>query len=131
LPHAGPPYPFDHTSIIATLCLLFNLPSLTRRDAVAPDLLGPLSLADPVNDGPPSVTASDLQATPEEVQQQAGTGLNSMQSALSRMAAHLPAKPVGTTAVPLVPQPMVPLAFGTVAKAAADAIERVKAFLAF
>jgi hypothetical protein len=47
------------------------------------------------------------------------------------MAAHLPAKPVGTTAVPPVPQPMVPLAFGTVAKAAADAIERVKAFLAF
>jgi len=131
LPHVGPPYPFDHTSIIATLSLLFNLPSLTRRDAVAPDLLGPCSLADPVNDGPPSVTAGDLQATPHEVQQQAGTGLNSMQSALSRMAAHLPAEPVGTAAAPPVPQPMVPLAFGTVAEAAADAIERVKAFLAF
>ena len=31
--------PFDHTSVIKTLCLRFDLPSLTERDRAAPDFL--------------------------------------------------------------------------------------------
>jgi Phosphoesterase family len=55
----GPPYPFDHTSIIATVRKLFNLGEpLTARDRVVPDLLGALSLALPTNDGPARIDPS-------------------------------------------------------------------------
>lgn len=53
LPHRGPPFPFDHTSIIATLRACFDLGKpLSRRDAVAPDLASVLNLAAPTNYGP-------------------------------------------------------------------------------
>jgi phospholipase C len=91
LPHEGPPYPFDHTSIIATLRKLFNLGQpLTARDAVAPDLLGPLSLENPDNDGPESVTPTPATPSPAEVAAHASAPPNDMQRSLCRMAAHLP-----------------------------------------
>lgn len=46
-------YPFDHTSILATLHKLFDIgPPLTPRVAAAPDLLSALTLERPENDGP-------------------------------------------------------------------------------
>jgi phospholipase C len=52
LPHNGPPCPFDHTSILATLRKIFDLgPALTARGKVAPDLVGVLSLEEPENEG--------------------------------------------------------------------------------
>jgi phospholipase C len=63
-------YPFDHTSILATLHTLFEIgPPLTPRVAAAPNLLPALSLARPENDGPQHLTidprrpqASELKA---------------------------------------------------------------------
>lgn len=56
VPHNGPPYPFDHTSVIATLRKCFNLVGpLTQRDAVAPDLETVLNLETPSNSGPDKV----------------------------------------------------------------------------
>jgi len=44
--------PMDHTSILATVEARFNLPSLTRRDAAAPNLGGVLTLQKPRADDP-------------------------------------------------------------------------------
>jgi phospholipase C len=44
--------PFDHTSILATVERRFSLAPLTRRDAVAPDLAGALTLGTPRTDDP-------------------------------------------------------------------------------
>jgi phospholipase C len=50
-------YPFDHTSIIATLQKLFEIgPPMTPRVASAPDLLPALTLERPENDGPQLLT---------------------------------------------------------------------------
>src|SRR5205085_1969600 len=52
-PPAGSRYPFDHTSILATLRKLFDLGDpLTDRDAAAPDFLHALSLQTASNGGP-------------------------------------------------------------------------------
>jgi len=94
LPHQGPPYPFDHTSILATLRKLFNLGDpLTNRDAVAPDLLGPLSLAEPTNDGPPSIAATMKVASAAEVRKLETARPNQMQQSLCHLATRLPATP--------------------------------------
>ena len=91
LPHQGPPYPFDHTSILATLRKLFDLGEpLTARDAVAPDLMSALSLADPQNDGPPFVPPTEAKPTDEEIAKIAAAPPNHMQKSLVAMAAHLP-----------------------------------------
>jgi phospholipase C len=130
LPAIGPPYPFDHTSIIATLRRLFNLGApLTNRDAVAPDLLGPLSLADPTNDGPDSVTATPSQPSISELEQRASAPPNSMQAALSQMAAQLPSKPLRAGAVPPAPAALSAPVPDTVAKAHSNSILQVRAFL--
>jgi phospholipase C len=53
-------YPFDHTSIIATLRKRFSLGSpLTKRDEVTPDLESVLNLEQPSNLGPETLTAGD------------------------------------------------------------------------
>jgi phospholipase C len=53
-------YPFDHTSIIATLRKRFNIGApLTRRIAAAPDLESVLNLDQPSNQGPVSLTHGD------------------------------------------------------------------------
>jgi len=44
--------PFDHTSILKTVQLRWNVPALTARDAAAPDVSGVLSLATPRSDDP-------------------------------------------------------------------------------
>jgi phospholipase C len=99
LPHQGPPYPFDHTSIIATLRKLFDLgPPLTARDAAAPDLFGALSLADPVNDGPPRLDPTPAQPSRGEVVQRAAAPGNSNQRNLCRAAAAMPLTAAGTAA---------------------------------
>ena len=59
-PPTGTPYPFDHTSILATLRKRYSLGSaLTMRDAVAPDLESVLNLEHPSNLGPETLTAGD------------------------------------------------------------------------
>ena len=94
LPHHGPPYPFDHTSILATLRKLFDLGApLTARDAVAPDLMSALSLENPDNDGPPSVDPGGPTPSSEEIAKSAAAPPNHMQKSLCAMAAHLPPSP--------------------------------------
>ncbi len=91
LPHQGPPYPFDHASIVSTLRKLFDLGApLTARDAAAPDLLGTLSLNEPTNDGPERIDAQPVRPTPEKVAKRAAAPANNMQHSLCAMAAHLP-----------------------------------------
>src|SRR5205085_2912435 len=69
LPHQGPPYPFDHCSIIATLRKCFKLGGpLGERDAVAPDLEGALTLEKPENLGPKHVEPVPGGPSPEEVE---------------------------------------------------------------
>ncbi|BBP00597.1 hypothetical protein SFSGTM_13050 [Sulfuriferula nivalis] len=91
LPHNGPPYPFDHTSIIATVRNCFNLGgSLTNRDAVAPDLESVLNLDSPSNDGPATVTPLPYTISDSELQAALNAPLNGFQKALHEAATHLP-----------------------------------------
>jgi phospholipase C len=130
LPTIGPPYPFDHTSIIKTLRRLFSLGApLTHRDDVAPDLLGPLSLAEPTNDGPDSVMATPSQPSISELQQRASAAPNGMQAALSQMAAQLPSRPLSAGTPLPAPAPLSAPVPDSVAKARSNSILQVKAFL--
>jgi phospholipase C len=134
LKHRGPPFPFDHTSILSTLRRLFDLgPALTARDAVAPDLIGILSLNDPENDGPATVTAPEFQASPEAVAKMSNAPLNSMQKSLCSAAALLPASAAMAAAhiQALPPNHLNPAApsLQTAGDAAAYARVRVKSFL--
>jgi phospholipase C len=115
----GITYPFDHTSIIATVRELFlkGTPQLTSRDGKAPHLLSALSLAVPTNDGPPSIDSSLIQPLPSEVKDRADASPNGMQRSLSAAAATLPEIPPATaadipspTAMPLVQYPTVAIA---------------------
>jgi phospholipase C len=130
LPTKGPPYPFDHTSIIKTLRLLFDLGApLTDRDDVAPDLLGPLSLAAPTNDGPDKVTAIVPPPSISELQQRANAPPNHMQAVLSQMAAQLPTRPLSAGAIPPAPAALTAPVPDSVAKALSNSVLQVKAFL--
>ena len=125
LPVKGPPYPFDHTSIIKTLRRLFDLgPAMTKRDDAAPDLLDALSLLDPENDGPESVTPTAAAPSAEEVKKRAAAPPNSMQRNLCRLAAQLPAK-----GQPAAAAPGSPPAPATAKDAHAFVAPRVKSFL--
>lgn len=127
LPHQGPPYPFDHTSILSTLRKLFGLGvPFSNRDAAAPDVLSALSLAVPSNDGPAMVSAHASRPSTADIVARAKAQPNAMQQTLARMAASLPPKPLA--AVPL-PAPMAARAPETVATACVDAVMRVSAFL--
>jgi phospholipase C len=85
-------YPFDHTSIIATLNKLFGpFETLTRRDAAAPDLLGCLSLDSPSNGGPRSIELPTPEPLPADVAQMKGDAATEAQNALAAMADALPA----------------------------------------
>jgi phospholipase C len=91
LPHNGPPYPFDHTSVIATLRKCFNLGGpLTQRDAVAPDLESVLNLDTPSNDGPAMVTSLPYTIPPDKLKTALNAPLNGFQKAILETAAHLP-----------------------------------------
>jgi len=124
------PTPFDHTSIIATLCKLHGFQSLTARDAAAPDLLSTLD-PEPVNPGPASITAPAVPPAAEQVARLAAQPPNDLQTSLSAMAMVLPTRgaDVGShvlrlTAVP-DPVPRQP----TAGAAAADAAAHLRAFL--
>lgn len=91
LPHNGPPYPYDHTSVIATLRKCFNLGGpLTNRDAVAPDLESALNLDAPRNDCPESVTPLPYDIPSDVLQAALDAPLNGFQKAMHEAAAHLP-----------------------------------------
>ncbi|HWK46817.1 MAG TPA: alkaline phosphatase family protein [Stellaceae bacterium] len=93
LPGQGPPYPFDHTSIIATLRKLFDLGDpLTARDEAAPDLIRALSLNDPTNLGPESIAATTRSPTTTEVADASAAPPNDLQHSLCHMTTTLPAK---------------------------------------
>jgi phospholipase C len=90
-PPAGCPYPFDHTSVLATLRILFDLGSpLTRRDAVAPDVLHALSLEGPSNAGPDSLQVPAPNITNEAVAAAHAGPPTHLQKALAEMTSHLP-----------------------------------------
>lgn len=92
LPHQGPPYPFDHTSVIATLRQCFNLGgALTHRDAVAPSLAPVLNLDQPTHGGPDRVTSLSIAIPPRLLQVALDAPLNGFQKALHEAATHLPA----------------------------------------
>jgi phospholipase C len=91
LPYNGPPYPFDHTSVIATVRKCFNLGGpLTQRDAIAPDLERVLNIDVPSNDGPETLTALPYTITPDKLQAALTAPLNGFQKAIHEAATHLP-----------------------------------------
>jgi phospholipase C len=85
--------PFDHTSIIATLHKRFGTQALTPRDAKAPDLDSVLTLAAPINIGPPRLRALPYAPAPATAAAAQTKPLNSMQKALVGVAANLPPAP--------------------------------------
>lgn len=91
LPHNGPPYPFDHTSIITTIRKCFNLKDkpLTNRVAVAPDFGGVLNLKKPENN-PPLIKTRATKAKKDELNTLLDAPMNSFQKALHELAAYLP-----------------------------------------
>jgi phospholipase C len=124
-----PPYPFDHTSILSTLRALFDLGDpLTRRDAVAPTLLGALDLPDPGNDGPraielpPAIPLDVVALAAKAVPQQYLT-------LLSLVARLLPAAPLAAGAAPPVRQRLVETVPDNVLTTGLQAVARVKSFL--
>lgn len=84
-------YPFDHTSILATVRKLFGLSEpLTRRDAAAPDLLHALSLNEPSNDGPTNLPIPDLGPSTDAITAAHHQTANHMQTALAQFADQIP-----------------------------------------
>jgi phospholipase C len=121
-PSTGAQYPFDHTSILATLRSLFSLGTpLTKRDAVAPDLLHALSLPQPTNNGPPSLALPVISPSSAELQAAHQAPPNGLQQALAETAAHLPSGSANVTghATDLAKKrvPVRPPQLGTVAEA--------------
>jgi phospholipase C len=82
----GSAYPFDHTSIIKTLCELNGLTKLTYRDEAAPSLLPHLSLRAPHNDGPASVGSTRPMASRTELWSMGQAPPNDLHKALARFA---------------------------------------------
>ena len=122
----APPYPFDHTSIIATLRKLFSLGGkLTERDNVAPDLIPALSLPTPSNNGPSAIDARAPLPSVDAMRDPTNRPLNDQQDALARMAQLLP--PSGAPLPPL--QTLGTSGFERVITAGLDAVTRVKTFL--
>ena len=98
-PPAGSKYPFDHASILSTLRKLFDLGEpLTRRDAVAPDLLPALSLTSPSNAGPASLTFPTVTPTAGEIASAHQAAPNDLQQSLACLASALPAGAAGLAA---------------------------------
>ena len=87
----GSSYPFDHTSVIATLRKWFALGApISHRDAVAPDLESVLNLDTPRNDCPAKIESMAYEIDPTELQKALNAPLNDFQKALLKAAAHLP-----------------------------------------
>ncbi len=127
----GNTYPFDHTSIIATVRALF-LPDdaqLTNRDGKAPTLLSALSLPAAANDGPASIDAGLVAPAVPEIQTRGNAPPNGMQASLASAAAGLPLTPPATPDDVPEPATPAPAAYPNVATAQAAATARTKAFL--
>lgn len=89
VPHNGPPYPFDHTSIIATIRKCFKIKNpLTNRDAVAPDLEKVLNLSAPKNNGP-LISLPDFEYTENDLKIARQKPLDALQQTLFDAAAYL------------------------------------------
>jgi len=130
VPFQGGPAPFDHTSIIKTLRILFNLGGkLTDRDDAAPDLLGPLSLLNPDNDGPASISIAPSKAPIPDLQSSGSAAPNGMQKALSQMAAQLPSSPLPAGSATPPPAPLTAAVPNTAAQAHANSVLQVRSFL--
>ena len=88
-------YPFDHTSVAATLRTLFGLmgDSLSDREAVAPHVLDVLSLPEPSNDGPSAIPLPSIVAGDAELLSASHLPTNDHQAALAQMALNLPSDP--------------------------------------
>jgi phospholipase C len=130
-PRDGVTYPFDHTSIIATVRELFmkGAPPLTDRDGNAPSLLNALSLSVPANDGPQSVEAGFDEPDAAHVQARSDLPPNGMQRSLSAAATLLPTSPPVTADDVSAPTVLPPSPYATVATAQAVATDRMKLFL--
>jgi phospholipase C len=131
-PPADSEYPFDHTSILATLHKLFDLNGyLTARDAAAPDLLHVLSDDSASNDGPSTLPMPSITPTDAELAAAHAAPPNHLQTALAELAAHLPA---GIADVPghvgnITANPPVAATYATVAEALAAARTAWQKFL--
>ncbi len=91
LAHQGPPYPFDHTSVIATLRRRFALGGpLTHRDGAAPLLGSVFNLTGPENPGPESLTPTSGEQDNERLEADRHRPLSDLQESLHALAAHLP-----------------------------------------
>jgi phospholipase C len=127
----GNTYPFDHTSIIATVRALFlpGDPQLTNRDGKAPTLLPALSLPAPANDGPDSVDASLASPAVSELLTRSSAHPNGMQASLASASAVLPLTPPASDQD--VPAPATPTraAYPSAATAQAAATARTGQFL--
>lgn len=87
----GGKFPFDHTSVLATLRKRFNLgPPLSERDAVAPDLECALTLPTPSNLGPQTLQAHSYVPSPAELELAKKIPLNDLQKCLLKLARVLP-----------------------------------------
>ncbi len=78
--------PFDHTSILATVEKRFGVPSLTRRDAAAPDVGAVLTLQKPRSDDP----LSGVKVPVSAVAPPPSTGPDKFEAAIAASAADLP-----------------------------------------
>jgi phospholipase C len=86
-----PIYPFDHTSIIATVRKCFRLGGpLTARDAAAPDLDCVLELPGPTNGELGTITVPEYQPSQQDLQNAIGRPLTDMQEGLHVLSAMLP-----------------------------------------
>ena len=91
VPHQGPPYPFDHTSVIATLRERFALGGpLTHRDGAAPHLGTVFNLSEPSNSGPEHLMVTAPEQDDERLEADQHRLLSDFQKSLHALAAHLP-----------------------------------------
>ena len=92
LPHVGPPYPYDHASVVATLRKCFNLGgALTNRDNAAPDIDAVLKPRHANKQSTGEDCGSCLRTVPKDLQDAIGRPLTDIQIALHRLASILPA----------------------------------------
>lgn len=98
-PDGRPPFPFDHTSIQATLHRLFDLGlPLTPRVAAAPDLLCALALDRPENDGPAHISFDPRRPLRSEMRACRRRPRNRHQRSLRHPSVVLPAAAIGLVA---------------------------------
>lgn len=84
-------YPYDHTSVIATLRKCFNLGKpLSKRDAVTPDLEKVLNLDKPENNSLGTVTHRPYDIPSDKIEEALTAPLTDFQKAVRDAAGHLP-----------------------------------------